>query len=615
MKKIIFLIFFILLNTIFADIVFVDPFTKVENITPKIEYFFDKKSKYSLKNIIENEKNLFKKSNKNKLLFGYEYDSTLWIKVKFKNISNQKVTKILEYDYPIQEYILFYDLNSKKILKSGYLNKKPPVKYITHPIKLTFSPYETKTLLIKAKDKNVGLIAKLNLWDTKEFEISNENRKLINILFLGGMIALIIYNIFLFFLTKDVTYFYYVVMVSSFLIIELFVSGFFPLYIENFFLNKTDIYILLLIMAFSMIFFTSNFLDLENKFPKIYNFLNIVTAFIFILFALNLTDMASTTFQRLTYMILFFVLVFIAIYAYIKGIKQAKYYLFGWVLLLVSAVLLALNQAGFANWIDNFPYIGKVSIFSEAILFSMALSARINAIKDEKERATRLLLEQRERENIKLEEYAEQKTKELRYALEEKDVLLKELHHRVKNNLQIIISLIRLQSDKIDDERLNSILIQSENRIRALSSVHELLYKSSNIAEIDAKLYLDILINEISYSLNYQEKIKVFIISNAKLSMDKAIYCGLIINELVTNAFKHAFKNKKNGVIEVSLIEKPEEYELIIRDNGVGIKNIESFKKNLGLQLVTTLVKKQLKGNIEIEGDFGTAYYINFKKS
>ncbi|WP_281951266.1 7TM diverse intracellular signaling domain-containing protein [Nitrosophilus kaiyonis] len=597
---------------IFANTILIDANKKFENITPYINYFLDEKSQYDI-NYILTHKNLFHKSNKNKLLFGYKYNSSLWIWIKLKNPTNKKIVKILEYDYPIQEKIIIYDIKNNSIYFNGYFSKKFPPKYITHPIKLTFFPYETKEFIIKAKDENVGLIAKLNLWNIDEFEKNNENKKLINILFLGGMLALILYNIFLLFLTKDITYFYYIIMVTTFLILELFVSGFFPLYIQNFYLTKIDLYVLLLIMAFSMIFFASYFLELEKKFSKINNFLIYVTLFIFILFALNITDLVSTYIQRFFYLFLFVLLIAIGIYTFVKGNKQAKYYIFGWILLLVSAILLGLNQAGIIDWIDNFPYIGKISIFTEALLFSMALSARINTFRDEKEKAIEMLLNIKDQEKLKLEEYAEKKTKELRYALDEKDVLIKELHHRVKNNLQIIISLLRLQSDKIENKKLSQILLESENRIRALSSVHEMLYKSDNIAEIDAREYLENLVKEISLSFSYKENIKVTVISNAKLSMDKAIYCGLIINELITNAFKHAFDDN-HGEIEVALIERPKDYELTIRDNGKGIGNSLNFGNSLGIKLVNTLIKKQLKGTIEVISEDGTFYIINFDK-
>jgi len=265
MYKNLFIILIFLAINLSSNPIEINEYKKVKNITSEIEYFFDKESKYSLKDILTNE-NLFKRSYKNKLLFGYAYKSSLWIKIVLKNPTNKKIVKILDYDYPVQEKLQLFDINNKSYILGGYKYKKYPAKYLTHPVKLIFNPHEKKNLILKANNENVGFIAKLNLWNLKEFEEANTNKKIILFLFLGGMAALIIYNLFLLFLTKDITYFYYIVMVGSFVTLELFISGFFPLYFQNFFMRKTDLYILLLIMAYSMIYFTSNFLDLEKNF-------------------------------------------------------------------------------------------------------------------------------------------------------------------------------------------------------------------------------------------------------------------------------------------------------------------------------------------------------------
>ncbi|BCD59817.1 MULTISPECIES: 7TM diverse intracellular signaling domain-containing protein [unclassified Nitratiruptor] len=599
---------FLFFHTLFAQTILLDE-NHIKNITPFTKYYLDKNSSLHPDYLLHH-KQLWKPTKSKALLLGYQYDATLWLLFRLKNPFDKTITKVLEYDYPIQEKIWLYDINNSKMYKSGYRLKPLPAFHITHPFFLHFKPHEEKLFLLKAQNNNVGFIAKLNILDPSYYEIKNENDKLITILFLGAMSALIAYNIFLLFMTEDASYLYYVLMVSSFLLLELFESGFFPLFFENFTMSTTAIYTLLLIMALSIIMFTVEFLQTKKNFPKIHAFLQSLIVSTLILYLLNITEIVSTTPQRIIYMVMFLIMIVIGLYAYFKGYKHTIYYIIGWILLFVVAVLLGLRQAGFISWIDNFPHLGKLFIFLEAILFSMALSARINAYKAEKERATKLLLEKKEIEKAKLEAYAEQKTQELTKALEEKNVLLKELHHRVKNNLQIIISLLRLQSDKLSDQKMQSILTEAESRIRALSSVHEMLYKSDNIAYINAQDYIQMLANELQHLFS-TKNIDIHVHSNVNFTMDKAIYTGLIINELLTNAFKHAFPDNK-GAIFITLGQKEDLYILTIRDTGKGLNNSNISKESLGLKLVDILVHHQLKGKIDIDTSLGTKYTITF---
>ncbi len=579
------------------------------NITPQIYYYLDTTSTLTL-SFMHRHPRLFEKSHKKKLLFGYKYKSTLWLKVPLKNESNTTITKVLEYDYPIQEYLWFYDGN--KTVASGYRLKKFPSKYIMHPYFVKLAPHEKRTIYIKAQDKNVGLIAKLNLLNVKEYFYKNENAKIFNILFFGAILALIIYNAYLFVLTKDSSYVYYVIMVGSFFILELFEDGFFSLFIKGFYLDKNVIYFLLLIVAEAIVGFTVSFLEIKKRFPKIYMFLQGLAIFLAILFVFTIAGIIPTVVQRLLYIFLFFIVLMIGYYTMRHGVKQAHYYLYGWIFLFIYALLLTLHQAGFLDWLDYMPYLGKIAVFTEAILFSMALSARINAYKQEREEAIKQLLQQKQLENVQLEAFAEKKTAKLRATLEEKELLLKEVHHRVKNNLQIIISLLRLQADTIGDEKLAKILGESENRIRALSGVHEMLYKTDSLARIDTKNYFTMLAREILRSLGDGKDIRFDIESDVQLPMDKAIYCGLIVNELITNSLKHAF-DENGGTIHIHMRKEAGEYILIYEDDGKGMN--EEAKRSLGTILIQTLVERQLKGKIRLLPSEGTKYLIRFMES
>jgi two-component sensor histidine kinase len=176
-------------------------------------------------------------------------------------------------------------------------------------------------------------------------------------------------------------------------------------------------------------------------------------------------------------------------------------------------------------------------------------------------------------------------------------LLLKELNHRVKNNMQTIVSLIRLQSDEIENKKLKDILLTIQNRIGAMGHLHELLYKQNNISFIDVYEYFELLIEEVRDS--YDSYITINLNIKTKLKIEDTIYCGLIINELITNSFKYAFPNK-NGTINISLEKENENVKLIVCDDGIGFDK-NSKTSSLGLTLVKTLAVNQLRGEINID--------------
>ncbi|RQW84717.1 MAG: PAS domain S-box protein [Geobacter sp.] len=204
----------------------------------------------------------------------------------------------------------------------------------------------------------------------------------------------------------------------------------------------------------------------------------------------------------------------------------------------------------------------------------------------------------------------------VRASLAEKEVLLKEVHHRVKNNLQIISSLLELQSDYIRDEQARMFFRDSQNRIRSMALIHQKLYQSESLAFIDFRDYIEDLATYLfSLSVKDLDLIRLTVdVAEVSLSVDEAIPCGLIINELISNSLKHAFPDARGGEIAVTCrIGEEGMILLTVSDNGIGLPpdldvgNTET----LGLQLVTMLVK-QLHGRMELSGDHGTLWEIAF---
>nr|WP_282730546.1 histidine kinase dimerization/phosphoacceptor domain -containing protein [Methanobacterium alcaliphilum] len=204
----------------------------------------------------------------------------------------------------------------------------------------------------------------------------------------------------------------------------------------------------------------------------------------------------------------------------------------------------------------------------------------------------------------------------MKASLKEKELLLGEVHHRVKNNMQIISSLLRLQSSEVEDPESRNILLESQNRIKTMSIVHESLYQSENFSEIDMLNYINRLVKNLTITYSSSERVIFQVNSeNIQLAIDTAIPVGLVINELVTNAIKHAFPDNRKGKIYIEFKKDPECYQLIVKDDGVGMPaDIDlSSCTSLGWELVNGLVD-QLSGTLTLNRENGTEITIRFKK-
>ena len=204
---------------------------------------------------------------------------------------------------------------------------------------------------------------------------------------------------------------------------------------------------------------------------------------------------------------------------------------------------------------------------------------------------------------------------QIRDILSKKDLLLKEVQHRLKNNLQFITTLIDLHSDYTKDNKMQNVLVDIQNRIKSMALIHEQIYQSKRVGKIDFKEYLENLVNYIfdSYGISksaIKPKIRG---SNYSLCVNSVINCGLIAHELISNALKHGFPNGRQGVMLINMYSKDNNFNLIIGDNGIGFPKDFSFQKitTLGLQLVISLTQ-QLNGRVKLNRRGGTEFKIMF---
>jgi len=271
------------------------------------------------------------------------------------------------------------------------------------------------------------------------------------------------------------------------------------------------------------------------------------------------------------------------------------------------------ERNSFPGWLIALLQIGAVIIFfllAVAVLFRHRLKQKTIELSQkniimENEISERLLAEKR-----------------MQSSLDEKTVLLKEIHHRVKNNLQIISSLLNLQSGSINDQTVQAVFKEGQQRIRTIALIHETLYKSSNFSRIPVNDFLQTLVKNL-YKTYWHGKFKVDIRIETELDeleIDYAIPCGLIVTELVSNALKYAFSGQTHEPCSLAVAlrhyngDAAYDLELMVADNGVGLPEdlIVQEADSLGLRLITILAEEQLNGRMQILCHPGTAFNIQF---
>jgi two-component sensor histidine kinase len=213
-----------------------------------------------------------------------------------------------------------------------------------------------------------------------------------------------------------------------------------------------------------------------------------------------------------------------------------------------------------------------------------------------------------------------ERTSDLSEILSEKELLLKEIHHRVKNNMQLITSLLTIQAKTIDDESIKAMFRMCQGRIQTMALIHESLYKSDNLKSISIHEYMSALTTNLSHfqqGSDFQPASIKLSVDPIVLDIDIAIVCGLIVNELVTNSLKHAFSRKQpDPTITVSLTATTDTYSLRVSDNGTGIKDLTALESptTMGFSIISVLATHQLEGRIVLDNESGTSIEIIFPR-
>jgi len=578
--------------------------SKVESISvlERSSIYFDNQG-LSLQKILENR--LFKPYSKKHLNAGVS-QSTVWVQFQLQNSSDKPIDKALALSSPLLELIeLYQGENSKPVIK-GVSIKQSDHTTISYYYNISLKPNTKQTYYLKVVSLYTPLDFSLILEDKGSFLEEDRYKQFINILLIGMLLALMLYALVLAFYTYDKGYLFYSLYILMIIYHQLTYVGLTQIYFPYPFIFWDMKFAILKLGALiiSSALFVTYFLRLKSI-PWLYRLYQYFIFFVVVeVIVLNLLEFYNLYIMILTGALCILFNFVAGLIAYKNGYKEARFFIVGFGVVFISYSMMIIDALGIFSIIQYIPNILMWSTVIEALFLFLAFTDRYKILQSQKEEADK------NREQIIKNEVIE-KTSQLNKALKTKELLLREVHHRVKNNLQIILSIIRLQSDKITDEVILEKFVNLENRINAIAKTYNMLLFDDDIADIDMEEYIESLLLDIGDSICMDCDIELNIDVKATLPLRKAVYLGIIINELITNSYKYAFINNK-GSIYISLHQKSGEYVLLIRDSGRGFEyNKES--DSLGLKLIQNLVVEQLQGDIEMITDNMTQYTIRFR--
>jgi len=528
----------------------------------------------------------------------------IWIKIEIFNNSNDKIVKIIEYENALTSSVEFFD-GLVPIKWDGY--NIGGIKDSIYPYaQISLNPKEKKTIFIKAHSDITTLIVKLNLLNKDYFIKKEQKHQFILAFFLGAIIVIISYNFIIFITTKNIRYLLYVLFFLSISFHNFLYKGIAKIFIAGETLRDIMQYTTFIVAmpALFIVLFTQHILDLKKYYPKLNKTINIAT-FIFIIstilaYMLELHQLRS-----------FFVIIYLlfglysTIYAFIKKNRQAKFIVTGWFFYISSALFMYLSSLGVFEYTKYIPYYVSIALILEALVFSLSLADKIKQLEEEN-------IKKEKEQKKELEKLVKLRTKELEKALDEKELLLEELNHRVKNSIQTILSFLRMQIKKTDNEKTIKILKGISNRIYSIDKLYELLHLNESKNYINPYDYFTLLADNLERNFyNIDVDIDIYVDTNLTFKSEVAIFLGFILNEAITNSYKYAFKQNSNNKIIITLKKENNRYILLIKDNGIGY-NINSVKKSVGLKLIETIALEQLEGNLSINTTNGVAIKITW---
>jgi two-component sensor histidine kinase len=609
--RIIFILLLLSFNILYASITINDKTQEIN--TFELFYHFDADKKYNIESI---QKVNFSKKTSNFFTFGYT-DGDTWFKLNIQNNSQEKqfIFRLLE---PYFQRINFYvkEKGQWKKQEAGLtLYKENKDKRNLNPnFSFSITPNHSKTIYIQLAPKagkSTVCFGRFIINTQTDFNYLNLfNEYNFYLFFFGSMFIIIIFNLFLYSKFRESIYFYYTFYL---VFLSIYIGIYSGLLIHlglAFWHKEFSLSIPLFIIFF--ILFSNKLLKLDYYLPIIHKILQYSVYFLMLSLPYLLYDydnwMATIGFST---PLLSLLVAASAIYVVYKGHKEARLYLIGILFYIVALVLLSLMVKGLIAH-TNFSHFG-FTIFSylEVLLFSLILIQRFYNTKTEKISLQHKLINIQKDNEKKLEAKVIARTNEVNKLLKEKESLLKEVYHRVKNNFHMITSILWLKYNNSQENDEKASLLELMNRIKSMSLIHQYLLDLDNFSEIKSDQYISRIIDEIkkSYSENNIEVQQT--LDSFPLTPNQALALGVIINELLTNSVKY-YHLKSSCKIIISCKQEAKNIRVSVKDNGMGF-DIRTQTNGLGLKLIEQFSQQLHASKGEFSFDAGMKYELVFK--
>lgn len=601
---------FLFINFLYANsstLVLEDGFSFNENF--EISYLKDSSNELNIQEIANS--NDFQKHS-NKFSLGYLKD-TIWIKVDLKNKSSKEdfILSLNEHFYEKANMHYFDESeNLWKTLKNGVFTPIKERNIETSKLAFNFKIQQnsSQTIFVELKAKypyfgNIAVYSKDYFFASRILNIDS-----FFILQFGILLIIIIFNLFLWLSLKEKVYIYYVGYAFFALVYLINISGLLIYFDLQHYMYKLHFSVSLCIIFLSL--FSIEYFE-ANKYFKASVFVIKILILLLFVFAFMMVAVSYSPWNNFMNHIITLILITLivsSIKIYKKGQYFLKYYIFAISIYFTSVIIFILFLMGIIeyNYFNRYAYIYCLSL--EIIVFALILSNRYNIIKNEQIKTQNELISLQINQNKLLENEVEKKTLKLTKLVKERELLVKEVFHRVKNNFHVITAFLWFESKKDDNKHRFTELI---NRIKSMSLIHEYLCNSKDLIDINLKEYIDELVKTIiqTYSI---PTLKINTnIENINLEFENIMSLGVVVNEIISNSIKHHPKEKAI-ILDINCYKKSDSVILIIVDNGLGFdENIQ--KTGLGLELIKDFINKLPNAKYSFYKENGTVFELSFK--
>lgn len=533
---------------------------------------------------------------------------TAWVRLQISHRGDTSVKKVLDLENPLLESAELFTNDNAPPLRQGMLYEP---KERLHPVfQLTLAPHSQQTYWLRIRNTTTALQFGLTLRSPEAFEAADRHAHSLIVALSGMLAAIWILSLLMYVYTRDNSFALYAFYLATLVFQQLTYLGFLPLHAPLWFtrIDNAAVVPKVGIMIIAAALYARAFLK-TRQLPAIDGGYRV---FIYLVAAeIVVTGTPWFYLPEIVVITGFFYILYntaAGILVYRHGHKEARFFIAAWLMLVVGYFLMIIDALGLVSVMHLFPETILVATVLEALLLMLAFVDRFKLFEQQKlayeQRYSHLLSEQ----NRLISEEVRLRTEELAGAMHEKETLFKELHHRVKNNLQLILSIIRLQSNRASQQETVSELTELQQRIATIAETHEILHRDDASETVDMEHYLVALSHGIVRGLSEQH-IRFACDCRITLPMRTASYLGLILNELVTNALKHSEISDRE-TLSVSMYE--EEHMIVMKIVVPHDKAMKASTGGLGMTIVGTLVNDQLGGTIEQSVNAADHFTIRF---